>query len=947
MNNNVWVAGVITLFLVGCAGQVSDSSSKSEDTVEPIQEIAIPHERYTLDNGLTVILHKDNSDPLVHVDVTYHVGSARESIGKSGFAHFFEHMMFQGSENVADEQHFEMITEAGGDMNGTTNSDRTNYYQTVPRNHLEKVLWLESDRMGFLLDAVTQQKFENQRETVKNERAQRIDNQPYGLRSERVSEALYPEGHPYSWPVIGYIEDLERVNVDDLKAFFKRWYGPNNAVITIGGDFDTEQTKQWIAQYFGPIASGPEVKKMPKVPVILPESRYLVLEDNVHLPFLQMTFPTVYARHPDEAPLDVLADILGGGKTSIFYKNLVSSGKTVQAAVSHPCRELSCEFQLLALANPASTQDLDSLYDSFQNTFLEFEQRGVLPDDLARVKMSIEAGTIFGLQSAARKVSSLASGHIYADKPDLVQYDIDRYNAVTAEDVMRVYREYIKDKNRVVLSIVPDGNRAIAVSQPEYIIPSRNLESLALASSANSASNIASNSPSGFDRSKVPSEGPAPVVKVPDFWQMKFQNTTPVLGATTSETPTVAISISLDGGPLLDPIEKAGLASMTAQMMNESSQIRTSVDLANELAILGSDIRFSAGGRFSTIYVSSLTKNLQQTIDILHEKLFTPGFVEADFNQLKQRSLQAMQQQLKNPNVLAGRTRRAVLYGAENRLSLPDSGTFSTLQNITLDDVKNFYDDYYNPAKANIVVVGDIQQVGVRSILAGLTEWQSKDYEIPAYLPFPEYQSSSIYLVDKPGAVQSVVDITKRSLPYDATGEFFKMRLMNFPLGGNFNSRINLNLREDKGYTYGANSYFSGGKTLGSFSAGGDFNAVNTIESIHELFDEISGYKEQGPTPDELALIKKAFTQGDALKYETPSSKARFLRHLLVYNLDKNYTSEQLNIINSISAETLTQLAKAHLDLSDMQIIVVGDAESLKPKLEELARPIIEFEVSM
>ena len=947
MKRNVWVVGVLALLLCGCAGQLSNSSTNDRANQQAPLQITIPHERYTLENGLTVILHKDDSDPLVHVDVTYHVGSARESVGKSGFAHFFEHMMFQGSENVADEQHFEMITAAGGDMNGTTNSDRTNYYQTIPKNHLEKVLWLESDRMGFLLDAVTQQKFENQRDTVKNERAERIDNRPYGLRSERISEALYPQGHPYSWPVIGYLDDLERVDVNDLKAFFKRWYGPNNAVLTIGGDFNTEQTKAWISQYFGPIASGPEVKAMPKKVFTLNESRYLILEDNIHLPFLQMTFPTVYARHPDEAPLDVLADILGGGKTSIFYNNLVSSGKTVQASVSHPCRELSCEFQLMALANPTSTTELNSLYKSFQDAFSDFEQRGVHPDDLARVKMSIEAGTIYSLQSTARKVSLLASGQISADKPDLVQDDIDRYNAVTTDDVMRVYRKYIKDKNRIVLSIVPTGARTIAVSHAEYTIPPRNLQTLGDSTDTEVADNNISHSPSKFDRSKIPKEGPAPVVKVPDFWEMKFQTNTPILGVTTPETPTVSLSISLEGGPLLDPIEKAGLASMTAQMMNESSQSRSSVELANELAILGSDISFSVSGRFTTIYLSSLTKNLPQTIQILREKLFTPGFLEADFNQLKQRSLQVMQQQLKNSNVLARRTRSAILYGADNRLSLPDNGSFSTLQNISLDDVKKFYTQYYNPAKANIVVVGDIQQSGVNTILASLNDWQPKQYSIPAYSDFPEYPSSSIYLVDKPGAVQSVIDIIKRSLPYDAAGEFFKMRLMNFPLGGNFNSRINLNLREDKGFTYGASSYFSGGKTLGSFSAGGDFNALYTIESIEELFEEISEYREQGPNPDELALLKTAFTQGDALKYETPGSKARFLRHLLVHNLAKDYTDEQLNVINSISAETLTQLAKVHLDLNDMQIVVVGDAASLKPKLEALGRPIIEFKVTM
>ncbi len=925
---------------VACLALVS-CTTLNQTTKPAKQAMTIPHEKYTLANGLTVILHQDQSDPLVHVDVTYHVGSAREEVGRSGFAHFFEHMMFQGSANVADEQHFEMITEAGGDMNGTTNSDRTNYYQTVPRNHLEKVLWLESDRMGFLLDAVTQKKFENQRETVKNERAQRVDNQPYGLRGERVSEALYPAGHPYSWPVIGYVEDLDRVNVDDLKAFFQRWYGPNNAILTIGGDIDIAQTKAWIEKYFGPIGKGPEVERQEKTLVTLNQTRHVVLEDNVHLPLIQMTFPTVYARHPDEAPLDVLADILGGGRTSIFYKNLVVSGKTVQSAVMHPCSELSCEFQLIALANPAVTADLDALYESFQQALEEFEVRGVEPDDLTRVKMGIEAGTIFGLQSVSRKVTALANGELYEDQPDLIQADLDRYNAVTADDVMRVYQKYIKDNPSVVLSIVPQGQRDIAVSLPEYSIPPRTIPEKVGADVFVQSEHA----PSDFDRSQIPPTGEAPLVKVPSFWQARFQSSVPTLGVTTTETPTVSLTINLEGGPLLDSIEKSGLASMTAQMMNESTAQRSSIELANELAKLGSNVQFSASGRFTTIHLSSLRKNFDKTLAILHEKLFSPGFLAADFDQLKQRSLQAMQQQMKNPNTLAGRVQDAILFGENNRVSLPDSGTVTTLQAIALDDVKAFYSRYYNPAKANIVIVGDITEKDAIAALQPFNQWQVNDYAIPAYEDFPEYAKGNIYLVDKPDAVQSVISIATRAMPYDATGDYFKARLMNFPLGGHFNSRINLNLREDKGYTYGAGSYFRGGKTLGTYSAGGDFNAKNTLESIQELLREISEYKAKGITQSELELLKKAFTQGDALDYETPSNKARFLRHLLVYDLDPDFTERQLAIIEALTTEQINQWAQQYLNAEEMHIFVVGDAKTLKPQLESLGREVIMYDV--
>jgi zinc protease len=382
-------------------------------------------------------------------------------------------------------------------------------------------------------------------------------------------------------------------------------------------------------------------------------------------------------------------------------------------------------------------------------------------------------------------------------------------------------------------------------------------------------------------------------------------------------------------------------------MMNESTQKRSNIEMANELAKLGSQIQFGASGRFTTISVSSLKRNLDATLALLHEKLFFPAFLERDFNQLKQRSLQAMQQQIKSPNVLAQRVRDTILYGKNNRVSLPDSGTYSTLQAIELDDIRTFYERFYNPYMANMVVVGDITKAEAVAALDILKGWSPSPYEIPGFEPFPNFEQGNIYLVDKPGAVQSVISFAKRSMPYDATGEYFMARLMNFPLGGNFNSRINLNLREDKGYTYGAGSRFIGGKTLGTFSAGGDFNAVNTLESIQELLREMSEYRASGIQSDELEMLKKAYTQGDALDYETPGSKARFLGHLLVYGLDKDFTKRQLEIIENVTAEQLNDVARSLLDSESMQIFVVGDAQSLKPQLETLGRPVIEFEVDM
>ncbi|MCU7555111.1 insulinase family protein [Alteromonas sp. ASW11-19] len=932
----VFAAGVLAL-----ASACQYAKSPEEEVSVSADSSYIPYQKYTLDNGLTVILHQDDSDPLVHVDMTYHVGSAREEVGKSGFAHFFEHMMFQGSQHVADEQHFKVITESGGNLNGSTNTDRTNYYQTVPANQLEKVLWLESDRMGFLLPAVTQDKFENQRETVKNERAQRVDNQPYGQRFEKTSEALYPPSHPYSWITIGYTEDLDRVNVNDLKAFFARWYGPNNATLTIGGDIDIQQTKKWVQKYFGEIPAGPAVAEPEPKPVTLDETRYVTLEDNVHLPLLQITLPTVYARHPDEAPLDVLSDILGGGKASLFYKHLVKAGIAVQAGVSHPCRELACEFQMIALANPAKTQDLAALHKAIEATLKDFEQRGVTADDLARTKAGIEASTVFGLQSVAGKVSLLASNETFEGEPDLVAEDIRRYNAVTAEDVMRVYRKYIKDANAVVLSVVPDGQSGLAAAPQNFTFDERDLPPADPMQASVQEADLATS----FDRSVMPEAGPVPVVEVPEYWQSALAPGITALGITSQETPTVTLSLSMEGGILLDPPGKAGTAYLTALMMNESTQNYSNEALANELAKLGSSISFSAAGRYTQVYVQSLTKNITPTLALLEEKLFRPAFRKEDFDRLKERVMQGLQQQQKTPSVLAKRARDLVLFGDENRVSFPDSGTLDSVQAITLEDIKAFYHRYYNPSQASVVAVSDLSQADVARGLAFLSDWQGEEYTIPDYQPFPEYNDQHVFLVDKPGAVQSVVYMVKRSLSYDATGDYFRARLMNFPLGGAFNSRINLNLREDKGYTYGASSSFLGGKTLGWFEVSTDLTRANTADGIQEIFNEINQYRKQGMTAEELLFLRNAFTLSDALDYETPGSKARFLRKLQSFNLPDDYRRQQVDILRNIGLDELRDVAREQLSPGQMQIIVVGDKATLAEQLSALELPIIEFSV--
>lgn len=413
-----WVLSAALLSLAGCSqwrehDAVNDNLPQGVTFIEQVKAVSgkavIPYSKYQLANGLTVILSPDDSDPLVNVDVTYHVGSAREQQGKSGFAHFFEHMMFQGSKHVGDQQHFKLITEAGGNLNGSTNRDRTNYYETVPANQLQKVLWLESDRMGFLLDAVSQRKFEIQRSTVKNERAQNFENRPYGLIYEKMAEALYPRSHPYSWQTIGYVEDLDRVDVNDLKAFFLRWYGPNNATLTIGGDINKGQTLAWINKYFGSIPRGPEVKNAPKQPAKLAYNRFITLEDNIQQPMLMMGWPTAYLGAKDQSSLDMLGQVIGSGTNSLLYQKLVKTGEAVDAGAFQDCAELACTMYVYAMAPSGNNGNLSQLRTKVMAVVNGIETQGINPQQLNEIKGSVAASAIYGLQSVAGKVSQLAA----------------------------------------------------------------------------------------------------------------------------------------------------------------------------------------------------------------------------------------------------------------------------------------------------------------------------------------------------------------------------------------------------------------------------------------------------------------------------------------------------------------------------------------------------------
>lgn len=932
----------LSVLLMGLVtGRAVAQTKLVEKVTRQGKELLIPYEKYVLPNGLTLVVHEDHSDPVVHVDVTYHVGSAREEIGKSGFAHFFEHMMFQGSDHVADDEHFKIVTESGGTLNGSTNRDRTNYYETLPSNQLERALWLEADRMGFLLDAVTQKKFEIQRATVKNERGQNYDNRPYGLVSEYVAKNLFPYGHPYSWLTIGYIEDLNRVNVDDLKNFFLRWYSPNNAVLTVGGDVTPRQVVAMVEKYFGTIPRGPEVTKTQVPPAVLDKDRYVSYEDNVRFPMLQMVFPTVPNYHPDEVALDALAEILGGGKNSLFYKNLVKKQLAVQASASHPSSELAGQLALTVLPFPGKR--LDSTEAIVRQTLAEFEKRGVTDDDIAQFRATREAQLIDGLASVSGKVSRLAAYQTFLGTPNYLPKAFGELNTLTKADVMRVYNQYVKGKNAVVLTVYPKGKADIVahpdnytVSTAGYQAPDYGYKGLAYVKAKDT-----------FDRSAKPGPGPNPSLKVPPFWTDKLPNGLKVIGTRNDEVPTVTMLFSIKGGHLLsasDPA-KAGIAQLTAALMNEATEHYTNEALNTKLEKLGASIDVRAGTEEVTVSVATLTKNLDSTLALVEEKLLHPKFAAEDFDRLKKQQLELIASQSTQPVVIANKAYTKLLYGPGNIRAVPVSGTAKTVEAITLNDVKAFYRNAISPSVTNLVIVGDVEQAAVLPKLAFLSKWPAKAVVMPKTTGARSIDKTRIYLIDKEKAAQSEIRIGYLTdLPYDATGDYYRTTLANYMLGGAFNSRINMNLREDKGWTYGARSGFSSTRTPGPFTAQAGVKAAATDSSVVEFMKEITSYGQSGITEQELTFVKSSLGQVDALRYETSLQKAFFLGRIIDYDLPKNFVEQQSDILRKITKADIDAIARKRLPANKMIITVVGDKALVKPGLLRLGYEVVELD---
>lgn len=908
-----------------------------EEVKKKGDEIIIPYKRYQLSNGLTILIHEDHSDPICYVDVTYHVGSAREQQGRSGFAHFFEHMMFQGSKNVADEQHFKIITEAGGTLNGTTNTDRTNYFETVPSNQLEKMLWLEADRMGFLLDSVTQRKFEVQRATVKNERGQRYDNAPYGLVNEKIGEALYPQGHPYSWTTIGYIEDLNRVDVNDLKRFYMRWYGANNAVLTVAGDVNTEDVLILAQKYFGTIASGPAVLPQKVESFKLTGNRYISYEDNVKFPMLNIAYVTSQLNTKDDAALDILADVLAGSQGSPLYKAFVETKKAVSATAYQYSRELAGQFQIILRANANSS--LAELESELKTTLDNWEKKGVSDDDILKFKAQYQSNLYNQLSSVQGKGARLASYFTLTKNANYLKEEMARYLSITKEDVMRVYNTYLKGKPAVILSCVPKGKSELKAKEDNWKMYDRKIES----ESAEYKNLTYTEPKDNFDRSKMPESKAASPVPVPNFYTTKLDNGVPIIAVYENEIPKVNILLTFKAGHRYEAKEKSGTAKLLASMLEKSSVNTSAEEIENKLNRLGSSISVNCGEEDFTIVIQSLKQNLNATLKIAEESFFSPKFDSNEFELEKKKQLDLITQKQTNANAMAEMAYYRLLYGENHVLGYSIDGTAESVGNLKIEDIKDYYSKI-NSSMLSIAVSGDVTQDDLVNELSFLTKLKSGNPLSADVSTTPAIDKTKIYFVDKKNAAQSEIMIGYLALPYDVLGDFYKCTIMNFSFAGSFNSRTNYLLREIKGWTYGTRAGFSGTKFAGAYTMRGGFKANTTDSTLVEIFNEFKKITNEGFTEEELTFTRNAMLQSDALKYESPMQKLGFIKRVMEYNLSKNYVADQAKLLNTISKGELNKLAKHYLPYDKMVVVVVGDKAGNFEKLKKLGYEVIEID---
>ncbi|MAT90390.1 MAG: peptidase M16 [Flavobacteriaceae bacterium] len=923
---------ILLTFSVSCGDKNgTETSNDSEDSAS----LSIDFEKYELENGLDVVLHQDKSDPIVSLAIQYGVGSNREKEGRTGFAHLFEHMLFQESENVPQDAFFKTIQDAGGTLNGGTWKDGTIYYEVVPNNALETILWLESDRMGYFINTVTESAFYNQQEVVQNEKRQRVDNRPYGHTNWVLDKNIYPADHPYNWQVIGELKDLQNATVDDVREFYDRFYGPNNATLVLAGDFETTNAKELIEKYFGEIKSRQEVTPLEPQPVEIAETKRLYHEDNfATAPQLNMVWPTVEQYTDDAYALDFLAEILSRGKKAPLYKVLVKEKDLTSRTVAYSnSQQLAGEFHIIITANDGV--DLDSVEAGINEAFTMFEEEGVTDRDIERIKAGLETSFYNGISSVLGKSFQLAQYNVFAGDPGFIEQDIENIKAVTKEDVMRVYNEYIKGQPFVLTSFVPKGKTELVAENSEQAPVVEEAIKENVEKNVVDAQEEVAKTPSKIDRSTAPAQGETPALSIPSTWTASLENGIEVYGIEQNEIPTVNFSLVMEGGHLLDNKDKNGVANLMTDIMMEGTANKTPEQLEEEIELLGASINMYTTNNSIVIRGNTLTRNFDETMDLVAEILLEPRWDEEEFARIKTKTINDIKRREADPNSVANNVYNKILYGEDHIFSMPTIGTEEAVSKITIQDLKDFYNKNFSPSISNFHVVGAIDKEATLENLNALEKrWEAKEVTIPEY-PIPDSRDkASLYFVDIPNAKQSVINIGYLALPR-TSDDYYPAEVMNYKLGGSFSGNVNLILREEKGYTYGARSGFSGSKIPGPFTASSSVRTNTTGESVSIFRDEISKYK-QGISEEDLEFTKNALIKSNARRFETQFSLLGMLQEMSSYDLDPNYIESEEAIIRNMTLERHKELANRYLDESKMAYLVVGDAATQFPQFKEM-----------
>jgi zinc protease len=924
---------LVSLSLAWAAAAAPPASAQDAPAATALPQIA--YDKTTLPNGLELILIEDHRLPIVAVNIWYHVGPANEAPGLTGFAHLFEHMMFAATRHVARGQADRLLEGAGAtDSNGSTDYDRTNYYDTVPSNQLALALWVHADRMGYLLDVLDQAALSNQQDVVRNERRQSVENRPYGIVEEAMNHALFPKNHPYYASVIGSHADIQNARLADVRDFFRRYYGPNNASIVIAGDIDKAKARALVAKYFGsfkrsapvakPDTSQPNSSQPNATTPPITRERRLTVPDRVELPRVYMAWLTPPAYQAGDAELAVTAQILAGGKAGRLYKSMVYERQIAQdTAAAQNSNALASTFVIDVTARPGV--DAATLEGAIDAELKALRDNGPSVQEVERARNTIETAMLTSIEKlgGAGLANQVNQYNQYTGDPGYLPKDIARLRRVSAADVQRVARSYLQPNARVVVAGVP--------GKPE-LGPDPKAAPVKAGTKTAAAAGI--NRDEAWRR-QPPKAGPAPKFTLPQGETFRLANGLRVIHHHNPALPLVAAELVVRSGSDANPDDQPGVAGFTAQMLQEGTVTRSAPRIADEIAQLGAFLGSGSNTDASTVSLLSLRANFAQALDVLADVALHPAFPTAEVERQRAARIGALTQQRDNPEQVAAVAAAGALYGAKHPYGYGQLGTEQAIRAVTRDDLYQFWRRHYLPGNAALIVSGDITLDELRELA------ETRFGGWPRVLPTPSLPGDAdgtaarLVMVDKPGAPQTALRVTQLGANRK-TPDYPAMQVMNAALGGLFSSRINLNLREDKGYSYGVFSGFRYDRTPGPFIIAGSVRTDVTGASIAEIFKEVRGIRSAPLPAVELAGARDSQVYSLPGQFETNSSIGASLAETYIFDLPADYWRGLPDQFRRVTAAQVQAAANKYLAPETMKVIAVGDKAAVLPQLKNL-----------